>query len=59
MVDRAISRGGCGLSLLVGEWGCVPAQLDAWPEASQYWCLQVGGSGQDWVLRLTSQREDF
>ena len=25
-------------SLSAGVWGCVPAWLVAWPEASPYWC---------------------
>ena len=46
-------------SLIAGEWDHVYAQLIAQPEASQYRYLQVGGGGRGWVLRLTSQREDF
>ena len=27
-------------------WGCVPAWLVTYPEASQYWCLQAAGLGR-------------
>ena len=50
LVGRAVSRGGCRLrgsqaSLSAGGWGSVHTQLVAWPEGSQYWCLQAGGQG--------------
>ena len=49
-VSMDVSRGGYGLrkplgSLTADGWDCVPAQLVAWPEASQHWCLQVVGWG--------------
>ena len=41
-MDRGVSRGSCGLrnslgSLCADGWGCVPACLVVWPEASQHW----------------------
>ena len=35
-------------------WVCVPSQLVAWPEMSQYWCLQADEWGWVWVLELIS-----
>ena len=51
LVGRAVSggvfRGSCGLRKTLGSlsadgWGCVPALLVGWPEASQHWILQWG-----------------
>ena len=47
-VSRGVSRGGFGLRKSLGNlsdvgWGCVPAQLVVWPEASQHWRLQAVG----------------
>ena len=33
-------------SLSADGWGCVPARLVVWPEASQHWSLQAVGWGQ-------------
>ena len=33
-------------SLSADGWGCVPALLVVWPEASQHWSLQAVGWGQ-------------
>ena len=38
---KGVSRGGCGLKKSLGilsadGWGCVPALLVVWPEASQH-----------------------
>ena len=51
------SRGDCGLrkslgSLSADGWGCVPAQLVVWPEASQHWSLQAVGWSQVLVLMI-------
>ena len=53
LVGRVLSRAQGG-SLPAGGWECVYSQLVAWPEVSQYWCLQAGRQGQGWVLRLIS-----
>ena len=41
---------------LAGRWGCVPAQLSAWPGVSQDWCFLAGGWGSS--LALISWRKD-
>ena len=55
LVGMAISRGmyrdGYELKNSLGilsadRWGCVPALLVVWPEASQHWSLQAVGLGQ-------------
>lgn len=54
---QGVSQGGWVLKgslrrLPTGGWGCVPARLAVWPEASQYWCSQAGAWG--WVPVLVS-----
>ena len=56
MPSRLWAQGTEG-SLSAGKWGCVPTQLVAWPEASQYRYLQVGKG--NWFLRWMNQGEDF
>ena len=43
-------------SLSAGGYSCVPVQLDAWPEASQYWCQQTGIGGWFPVLNMLEAR---
>lgn len=54
-MSKGVSRGSCGLRKSLGclsgdEWGCVPTQIDVWPEASQHWSVQAVGWGQVLVL---------
>ena len=60
-MSRGMSGGGCGLrkslgSLSADGWGCVPALLVVWPEASQHWSLQAVGWGQALVPRSQARR---
>ena len=65
LVGRAMSRdvfsGGCGLRKTLGSlsadgWGCVPALLVVWPEASQHWSLQAVEWGHLGVKMAISRR---
>lgn len=51
--SKGMSRSGCGLrkslgSLSAAGWGCVPALLVVWPEASQHWNLQLLRRARSW-----------
>ena len=55
-VQRWLQTQGSWGNLSAGRWGCVSVQLTAWPEASQYLCLQTVGLQWDFSVVISCKK---
>lgn len=55
-VQRRLQTQGSWGNLSAGRWGCVSVQLTAWPEASQYLCLQTAGLQRDFSVVISYKK---